>query len=241
MFDTRRPNTGRFGGVPRLARLRATWLTAAVLSASTLGCDSRTEIEKQRDAAADAADREVLVAPTARLKRVAPLTLTDRAAWRGVLAWPHGCENAFQATHEGEDAGLSVHPIGPGLATVHVRCTVDRRPPSHVFLRFDERGSSPTVTLLHMPVLMSNDGSTVSTSNQSEVFGDATISADGRELSVLSVFRPEGDCGVWSRFGIGTEVPRRLAAAVKLPCPQPAGEPVVWTDGAAPPTWRPIP
>lgn len=95
-------------------------------------------------------------------------------------------------------------------------------------------------TLLQFATYQSEDGQQMSRHVESELFGEAAFSADGRELSVLSLARQLGDCGIWTRYAIDTERPKVVAAAARLPCPEAPGDPAAWKEGAAPPGWSPL-
>lgn len=204
------------------------------------GCGAQSDVERQREAAVAAAEREVHRSPIDGLPRAGAIGVSDRARWRPVLQWPESCEEAFQASRAGEDGGMAFHTLGPGLWTVEVLCAAGSYQPSHVFLRFDERGSSPMATLLEFPVYESEDGQRVTQRMESELFGETTFSADGRTLSLLSLARQLGDCGTWTRYRVSTERPKLVAAAARLPCGAAPGDAVDWKEGAAPPGWRPL-
>lgn len=198
------------------------------------------EVNAQREAEAEKALAEPPRPDPARdLRREAPWSLADRAAWRQVLQWPADCEDAFQASHVGDDGGLSLAELAPQLTLVDVLCAAGAYQPSHVFLRLDERGSSRVVSVLEFTQFDSEDGRTVALSApRSELWGEAYVAVDGRELSVLSLSRQLGDCGVWHKWAIGTEQPRLIAAAARLPCPSRPGTAAQMTAGDAPSGWR---
>lgn len=216
------------------------WAIALLIAVEVAGCESQPAIERQRAAAADAAARETPSSPLAALKRTGALTVEDRRAWRPMLRWPEACEEAFQASHAGEDGGLTFHPLGPGVSTVAVTCAAGSYQPSHVFLRFDERGSSPLAEILRFPVYRSESGRHIEQFVETEIEGEAVFSADGRQVSILSLSRQLGDCGIWNRFTISGSHPVLTEAAARLPCPSAPGDPARWTDGNAPDGWRPI-
>jgi len=197
------------------------------------------EVNARREAAAEKALTEPRPAPVSALRREAPWSLTDRAAWRQVLQWPADCEDAFQASHVGEDGGLMLAELAPQLTLVDVLCAAGAYQPSHVFLRLDERGSSRVVSVLEFTPFDSEDGRTVAVSApRRELWGEAYVAVDRRELSVLSLSRQLGDCGVWHKWAIGTEQPRLLAAAARLPCPSRPGTAAQMIAGDAPSGWR---
>ena len=194
----------------------------------------------QREAAAAAALSEPPRPDPARdLRREAPLSLADRTAWRQVLRWPPDCEEAFAGSHAGDDGGLTFTELAPRLTLVDVLCAAGAYQPSHVFLRLDERGSSRVVSVLEFARFESDDGRTVALSApQRELWGEAYVTADRRELSVLSLSRQLGDCGVWHRWAIDTEQPRLVSAAARLPCPSRPGDAAQMIAGDAPSGWR---
>src|SRR5687768_5759802 len=68
-------------------------------------------------------------------------TRADRAAWRGVLAWPDTCEEAYEAAYaEGDEyGGLEFHRLRRGLYLVEVVCDGGGIQPSAVFFLFDQK------------------------------------------------------------------------------------------------------
>lgn len=175
------------------------------------------------------------------LRRSVPLSLEDRAAWRAALNWPASCEDAFESSRASEDGGLVIHAFAPHVSLVEVLCASGTYQPSHVYVRYDEQGPSPLVTLLEFPVFLSADEATPETSLETEIWGESSLSSDGRTLSVLAFSRQMADCGVWSRYAIDAARPRLVAAAAQLPCPATPGPPAESSDGDAPRGWRPLP
>lgn len=237
--DPARRPVGR-GAVHGVVGVLPAAVLAAVLAGVAVGCQRTSEIERQRDAAVAQAEREIVPVPLAGLRREPPLTVDDRARWKPVLRWPDACEEAFQASHAGDDGGIAFHRLAPGLATVSIVCAAGSYQPSQVFLRLDERGSSPIASVLAFPVYRSDDGVHVEETRDAEIAGEAVFSPDGREVSVLALSRQIGDCGIWTRYAIGSEQPRITAAAARLPCPEAPGDPAEATPGHAPSGWAPI-
>jgi hypothetical protein len=133
---------------------RSRAIVAILGSAVWAGCGSAggpRSVDEQRSAAVRDAAAEQRPA-TAPLRRVAPISLHDRDLWRSVLAWPASCEEAFQTSRASDDGGLAFHELAPGLSVVEVLCAAGSYQPSHVYVRFDERGSSREATLLSFPV-----------------------------------------------------------------------------------------
>jgi hypothetical protein len=164
--------------------------------------------------------------------------MSDRASWRTILSWPASCEEAFQTSHASDDPGLTFHQLAPGLSLVDVLCAAGGYAPSHLFIRLDERGSSVQAAVLAFPVLHSPDGETIERAIETEVWGQATVASDTRQLSLLTPSRQLGDCGVWTLYTVATEQPRILEAASRLPCPATPGEPADPQPWSAPPGWR---
>jgi hypothetical protein len=175
------------------------------------------------------------------LRRLAPLSLRDRDAWREVLQWPASCEDAFQASGASDDAGMTFVELAPGLALVEVLCAAGSYQPSSVYIRLDERGASRVATLLTFTTYQSPDGVVAEAAPaEAEVWGQVTVAAAAQELSVLTLSRQLADCGVWTRHSVATERPALIAAAYRLPCPATPGPPADAGGGHAPRGWRPI-
>jgi hypothetical protein len=218
-----------------LSPLRLAAMSLAVL---TLACERSTSDSAPPPAPASGAP--AAEAPsTPPPGRTAPVSLDDRGRWNAVLKWPSSCEDAFQASHAGNDGGLTFSELTPGLSFVEVLCAAGSYQPSHVYLRLDERGSSRVVNLLVFRGFATNDGTTLEPSSESELWGEAHLSVETQQLSVLSLSRQIGDCGIWSRYAIGTELPRLVNLASRLPCPQPSGPAAESLGGEAPRGWRP--
>jgi hypothetical protein len=164
----------------------------------------------------------------------------NRAGWRAALEWPADCEDAFQASNAGTgDEGIAVNQLEPRLALIEVLCAAGAYQPSHVYVLFDERGTVSAKTVLRFSVYHTEDGRSLASSMETELWGESVVSPQSRELSVLTVSRQLADCGIWSRYRIGTD-PTLIAAAARLPCPAAPGSPAESTDGGPPPGWRPI-
>lgn len=175
------------------------------------------------------------------LRRLAPLSLSDRNAWREILQWPASCEDAFQVSRTGDDAAITFFELAPGLALVEVLCAAGSYQPSSVYVRFDERGASRVATLLKFTTYQSSAGAAIEAApGEAEVWGHATVSPAAREVSVLMLSRQLADCGVWTRHSVDTERPELIAAASRLPCPATPGPPADSAGGHAPRGWRPI-
>ena len=133
-----------------------------------------------------------------------------------------------------------IHALAPQVALVQVLCAAGTYQPSHVYVRYDERGASPIVTLLEFPVPLSAEGVTLKETLETEIWGEPTLSSDGRMLSVLGFSRQMADCGMWSRYALDAARPR-LVAAAHQPCPTTPGPSAQSSDGSAPKGWRPLP
>jgi hypothetical protein len=167
------------------------------------------------------------------------MSLADRAAWRTALGWSASCEKAFESSRAGEDGGLVIHEVAPRVSLVEVLCAAGAYQPSHVYIRYDEQGASPIATSLQFRVL-SAESATPQTSLETEIWGESSLSSDARVLSVLTLSRQLADCGIWSRYAIGTGQPELIAAAAWLPCPATPGPPAESTNGGVPRGWRPL-
>src|SRR5688572_21512037 len=127
----------------------ARWLrrltTVAVVAVCAAHCAPEANVDRARRAATSDPAGSAGNRPT--LRRTAPMSLADRAAWRTALGWPDSCEQAFASTHAGEDGGLAINVVAPGVSLVEVLCAAGAYQPSHVYVRYNEQGASPIATL----------------------------------------------------------------------------------------------
>lgn len=246
------------------------WL--AVILVSLAGCSSKSELERQRDANVSAAERETAASPLAALRRAAPLTRADREAWKKILQWPAACEEAFQASAttvrspaHTADGGLAFHALGTGVTLAQVTCRTGTPvraggagsgagggsggashsgpQSSQVFVRLDERGSSPEAFVLRFPVVHAPPGTSrekPSPAIETELTGVARISPDGRTLSLLTMASTSAECGTWTLYALAGEHPRIGAMSVEMPCPATSTDVPTSYDGNSPPGWRPL-
>lgn len=167
------------------------------------------------------------------------LTLGDRTAWRRVLNWSDECEEAFQASHVGDEGGLVFNELSPGISLVEVLCAAGSYQPSFVYVRFDERPPAPVAKVLSFPTYESSDGVSITSANASELWGEPFVSPARQELAVLNLARQTGDCGIWTRYNIGGEMPEMVEAR-STPCSIPPGAPAASGDGGPPHGWKPV-
>jgi len=203
---------------------------------AAVGCSSPRVEEQTVGGATTRASGPQMAAASLRRSQ---LSLGDRAGWRSVLNWPDECEEAFQASHAGDDAGLVFNELAPGISFVEVLCAAGSYQPSFVYVRFDERSTTPIATLLVFPVYESSDGVSIESVKASEIWGEPFVSPARRELAVLNLARQTGDCGIWTRYNIGGELPQILDARRAL-CSTRPGAPATSNDGEPPRGWQPV-
>ena len=195
-------------------------------------------------AACSRAPEDSRAVPAAAPLPRANLTRLDRERWRAVLAWPDACESAFQTSHAADDPGLTFTTLTPGVAIVQVLCAAGAYQPSWVYVQLDERRVPPSASVLRFPVYETEDGTAITSTEQSEVWGEPTWSAAARELSVLNIVRQTGDCGIWTRYRLPSDDtatrPVVVEARALLPCPARPRERAVSADGQPPLDWTPI-
>ena len=169
------------------------------------------------------------------------VTLTQRAGWRAHLRWPDDCEESFLASRAGDDGGINVVRLGPGVSLVEVTCAAGAYQPSMMRFRLTEDASGPRSQLLHFPVYGSENGRDLTMSQETEVWGDSIVDAASAEIVILSRARQTSDCGVWTRYSLAAEPPRVLAAAARTACPAQPGPPARLSAGGPPTGWAAIP
>ena len=210
-----------------------------ILGASVaIGCSSpRIDDDSGRRAGRETGS-SVLQRGSVPLRRSEP-SLNDRTSWRPVLTWPDACEEAFQNSHVGQDAGLVFNELSPGISLVEVLCAAGSYQPSFVYVRLDERLPTPSATVLRFPVYESPDGLSIQLAHASELWGEPSVWPGRRELTVLNLARQTADCGIWTRYSVGDRVPEILEAR-STPCSTPPKAPVLSSDGQPPSGWTSV-
>jgi len=215
-------------------------ILAILGAAAVVGCTSPRGEDRQTHADSGAAAALTQAAPPADPLPRTRLSLRDRAGWRAVLKWPDECEEAFRASHVGEDGGLVFDELGPGLSFVEVLCAAGSYQPSFVYVRFDERARAPVATVVSFRVYQSPDGRSIERTDETELWGEPSVSSVRQELTVLNLARQTGDCGIWSRYHIGNETPTAVDVRTRLPCPPRPGPRATSESGDPPRGWRPV-
>jgi hypothetical protein len=224
----------------RTPRRRLTTILPILGAVAVAGCTSPRGDDRQTHADGGAAASTTRVAPSADPLPRTRLSLRDRASWRPVLKWPDECEEAFRASHVGEDAGLVFNELGPGLSFVETQCAAGSYQPSFVYVRFDERPRAPVATVVSFRVYQSPDGRSIEQTNETELWGEPSLSPLRQELTVLNLARQTGDCGIWTRYNIGSDTPAVVDVRTRLPCPPRPGPRATSESGDPPRGWRPV-
>ena len=223
----------------RTGRARGWRVILLILAAAVItGCSSPRVEEKSVGGATQKTPAAVPQGAAAPLRR-SQLSLGDRTRWRSVLNWPNECEEAFQASRAADDAGLVFNELSPGVSFVQVLCAAGSYQPSFVYMRFDERSPAPVAALLIFPVYESSDGVSIESVKASEIWGEPFVSPARRELAVLNLARQTGDCGIWTRYNIGGEIPV-VVDARSARCSTGPGTPAASSDGQPPRGWQPV-
>jgi len=224
------------------ARPRRPHAIGLVLLTAALGwgCSSRPSGEEKPGSQTTPPGPPVSAAPVASRLPKQNLTLSDRAAWHALLRWPEDCDEAFRQSHAGDDAGLEFNQLSDGVFLLGVVCATGSYQPSTIFLRVDERTSPATAVGLTFDSYESADGTSLTRTEVSELWGDAAFLAPTRELTLLSVSRQSGDCGTWARYALAEATPRLLEFRARLPCPARPGDHVAPEPGKPPPGWKAV-
>jgi hypothetical protein len=156
------------------------------------------------------------------------------------LMWPDDCEDAFRASHAGDDGGILVSSLTPGVSLVEVTCADGSYQPSAMRFKLTE-GFGARSTLLVFPVYTSENGRDLQLSQEAEVWGESVVIAAAAEIAILSLARQTADCGVWARYSLAAEQPRLLDAAALVECPASPGSPAQLSGARPPAGWTEIP
>ncbi len=171
----------------------------------------------------------------------AGITVARRAEWRVHLKWSDDCEDAFRASHAGDDGGISVVRLGAGVSLVEVTCAAGSYQPSVIRFRLIEDATGAHTMPLSFPVYSSDDGRDLRLSHETEVWGDSVVTAATAEIAILSLARQTADCGVWARYSLVAGQPRLLGAAARVRCPGAPGPPATVSGSGPPAEWDTIP
>lgn len=242
--DTPQQRLARGRGRQPPARLRSGLLLFALAAVGVSACTAprpeHTDPPPAERGKAKPASAKSDVAPPLKTT----LSRTDRERWRQIAAWPEECESAFQASVASSDAGLVFHELADGRFLLQVLCAAGAYQPSHVFLSLDERAAPPVAALLKLPIYQSEDGRSIARTMEAEIFGEPTWLPDSRELTILSLARQTGDCGVWTKYRFTAQDdavrPAVVEARALLPCPARLRDRAVSIQGQPPNGWKPI-
>ena len=141
------------------------------------------------------------------------VTRAERAAWRGVLAWPESCEAAYEQSYPDEETygGVEFHRLGRGRYLVEVVCDGGGIQPSAVFVLYDGRRARPLR-------LKGFEGET-------EVRALSKFLPRTRELLLMSKADAMGTCGLFVRYGFRGARPRVVEARRQDDCGGPRATP----------------
>jgi hypothetical protein len=155
------------------------------------------------------------------------LKRADRAAWRGVLAWPEACEEDYERAYpDGDDyGGLEFHRLRRALYLVEVVCDGGGIQPGAVFMLYDER-SPRRRRLLRLRGFEGVNAGGRPPSYQ-EVRALTKFVPRTRELLLMSKADAMGTCGLYVRYSFAGGRPRVVEARRQDDCGGPRGTPDV--------------
>jgi len=141
------------------------------------------------------------------------VTRAERAAWRGVLAWPESCEAAYEQSYPDEETygGVEFHRLGRGRYLVEVVCDGGGIQPSAVFMLYDGRRARP-LRLKRFE-------------DETEVRALSKFLPRTRELLLMSKADAMGTCGLFVRYGFRGARPRVVEARRQDDCGGPRATP----------------
>ncbi|HEX8188810.1 MAG TPA: DUF1176 domain-containing protein [Pyrinomonadaceae bacterium] len=140
----------------------------------------------------------------------------DRAAWRGVLAWPESCEEAYRDAYREDESygGLEFHRIGRGRYLVEVVCDGGGIQQGAVFMLYDQ--SRPRrARALRLKGF----------EREAEVRALTKFFPRTRELLLMSKADAMGTCGLFVRYSFRGARPRVVEARRQDDCGNPEGTP----------------
>ncbi|MFP5260642.1 MAG: DUF1176 domain-containing protein [Blastocatellia bacterium] len=156
-------------------------------------------------------------AKTAPALSKANLTYEDRKAWREILKWPDECEQAFDYPDK-SFGGIEFHQLAEKQYVVQVTCTGGAYQGYQVYYFYDETGQQPAAKLLTFESRESQDEKSLTRTETTEVWGQATFDDKAKELKVFNRFRGAGDCGILATYGFVNGAPELKELRAKINC-----------------------
>jgi hypothetical protein len=156
------------------------------------------------------------------------LTYEDRKAWREMLKWSDDCEQAFDYPDKNY-GGIEFYRLAEKQYLVQVTCTGGAYQGYQVYYFYDETKQQPTAKLLNFESRESQDEKSLTKTQATELWGQATFDEKTKQLKVFNRFRGVGDCGILAtyEFADGESVLKELRA--KINCDgRGAGNPEKW-------------
>ena len=155
-------------------------------------------------------------------------TYEDRKAWREVLKWPDECEQAFDYPDKSY-GGIEFNQLAEKQYLVEVTCTGGAYQGYQVYYFYDETKQQPTAKLLTFESRESQDEKSLTKTETSEMWGQATFDEKTKELKVFNRFRGIGDCGILATYGFVNGEPELKELRAKINCDgKGAGNPEKW-------------
>jgi hypothetical protein len=158
------------------------------------------------------------------------LRAADRAAWRAFLGWPAVCERPYRQSFPGDgpNAGLAFFPVPGRRLLVQVTCAFGAYQGSSMLYVVDRSRTPPRARGVALTVYEA-PGASLRRTRSRIVYGTVRADRATGALSVLTVFRGLGDCGVLAGYALraGRYVPVEVRA--KLACDgRPPYDPARW-------------
>lgn len=164
-------------------------------------------------------------------------TELDRDAVNKVLDIPDDCEDAFRLSYASDGSGVEMYALSADMEFYSVLCSAGAYQPSFSFFLRDAKSSKTLASPLEFIVWESEDGETLTSSKQTELWGETLFDAKSRRLDMLSVSRQSRDCGSWATYRIENKKAHLIAVWALLPCPSEPGTAVSLENGSPPLEW----
>jgi hypothetical protein len=155
-------------------------------------------------------------------------TYEDRKAWREILKWPDECEQAFDYPDKSY-GGMEFYPLADKQYLVEVTCTGGAYQGYQVYYFYDESTQQPAAKPLTFESRESQDGKTLTKTETTELWGQATFDGSTKQLKVFNKFRGVGDCGILATYGFVNGEPQLKELRAKVVCDgKGGGNPEKW-------------
>jgi len=146
------------------------------------------------------------------------LSHQDRLAWRKIIHWSQGCEEAFDSTMSKETGGLVFYELNDREYLVEVTCTLGAYQGFQNYAYLVLSGAKPVARVLLFPAYESENEGELKKKETEELWGLPEFDPKTKRLTILNRFRGTGDCGTLATYSFQDGSPKLVELRADLKC-----------------------